>query len=573
MRTNDRPLMELLKEIHAGYLQLPDFQRDWIWDDSLIRTLIASVTSGFPIGAVMFLETTQSGLQISCRPLAGAPAECGKTIPRELILDGQQRLTSLYAVLMSGKPVVVRSESGRKDRRYYYLDIRKALDPEYDREDAVLSLPESRILTADFGRKEELNLTDRCAEYRRMMFPLHILMDFQAVQEWQNGLYALSEYDPDTIRLFTEFMTRVVLPVMKYEVPVILLERDTPRETVCKVFENVNRGGVPLTVFELNTAMYAMDHFSLRKDWEEKREKQLNASLLTDLDPAAFLMACTLYSTCLSGAATCRKKDILNLSLKDYKASSGAVTDGFTEAVKFLEEERIFSSRDLPYASQLIPLAVLCALLDRAGALRRQTCRQMLRRWYWCGVFGEMYGSATESRYAMDVTETMAWILNQGAEPSTVRDASFTERRLVALQGRGSAAYRGILALILQHHARDLMSGREMDFTFFLSENVDMHHIFPKGWCIREGIPKEKWNNIINRTPVSYSTNRAVGGSAPSKYLDRIEFRQIISRDDMDACLQSHGIPVEAIRSDDFGSFYQQRMAWLMAAVASAMGK
>lgn len=574
MRTNDRPILDLMKALHTGILQLPDFQRGWIWEDHRIRVLLASVTCGYPIGAAMFLETSDTGLQISCRPVEGTPSECGKTAPSELILDGQQRLTSLYAALYSKHPVPTKNEQGKPVSRFYYLDVGKALDPAAEREDAIVSVPENRILTTDFGRRETLNLTTAEMEYEAWMFPLNIILDFSAVQAWQNGLYAYRNYDPDTIRRFTALMTGVILPVMKAELPVILLERDTPREAVCRVFENVNTGGVPLTVFELNTAVYAMDHFRLRRDWEDRREKKLNSPLLEDLDPVSFLMACTLYTTYRKGVAvTCRKKDVLALALTDYKACCDGVTEGFQEAVKLLEEERIFQGRDLPYTAQLIPLGVLCALLNGEGALRRLNCRDKLRRWYWCGVFGEMYGSATETRYVNDVTEVTSWILKDGPEPRTVREATFSRERLQSLQNRQSAAYRGLIALILKNRARDLISGREMDFTFFLSENVDMHHIFPKGWCVRQRIDKQRWNSIVNRTPISYATNRAIGGAAPSQYLDRIEFRQIVSAKVMDECLASHWIRPETVRKDDFDAFYEYRLNCLAQAAAEAMGK
>ena len=144
----------------------------------------------------------------------------------------------------------------------------------------------------------------------------------------------------------------------------ILLGKDTPKEAVCQVFENVNTGGVSLTVFELVTAIFAMDDFELRKDWEDRREKYFGKDLLTVVDATAFLTACTLLSTYKKkGTVSCKKKDVLNLSLEEYKKYKDLLTEGFLEAEKILQEERIFLSRDLPYTTQFVPMAVLCALL------------------------------------------------------------------------------------------------------------------------------------------------------------------------------------------------------------------
>ena len=94
MQTNDRPISELMKDVHTGKAQLPDFQRGWVWDDNRIRALIASITSNFPIGAAMFLEYGNENIRFKYRVIEGAPAK--NAIPSELILDGQQRLTALY---------------------------------------------------------------------------------------------------------------------------------------------------------------------------------------------------------------------------------------------------------------------------------------------------------------------------------------------------------------------------------------------------------------------------------------------------------------------------------------------
>ena len=121
MQTNDRPISELMKDVHTGKAQLPDFQRGWVWDDNRIRALIASITSNFPIGAAMFLEYGNENIRFKYRVIEGAPAK--NAIPSELILDGQQRLTSMYSSLYSEKAVDTVTDKGQKIKRYYYIDI------------------------------------------------------------------------------------------------------------------------------------------------------------------------------------------------------------------------------------------------------------------------------------------------------------------------------------------------------------------------------------------------------------------------------------------------------------------
>lgn len=87
------------------------------------------------------------------------------------------------------------------------------------------------------------------------------------------------------------------MPTCQYKIPVILLSKETPKEAVCQVFENVNTGGVSLTVFELVTAIFAMDDFELRKDWEARKEKYFSGDLLSVITSTDFLVACTLLSS------------------------------------------------------------------------------------------------------------------------------------------------------------------------------------------------------------------------------------------------------------------------------------
>ena len=102
-QTDRLDLKRLLDEVHEGVLQLPDFQRDWVWDDMRIRDLLASVAQGWPIGAVLLLENGGE-LKFKLRCFEEAPEYPPSTAVR-LALDGQQRLTSLYLSLRSGKPV------------------------------------------------------------------------------------------------------------------------------------------------------------------------------------------------------------------------------------------------------------------------------------------------------------------------------------------------------------------------------------------------------------------------------------------------------------------------------------
>ena len=150
-QTNPYELSKLLEWCRAGELQLPDFQRSWVWDEDRIKSLIASISRAFPVGALMTLNTG-GPVNFKPRPVEGAPEAASKAVPRWLLLDGQQRMTSLFQVTIRNRVVHTGTPKNKKVRRWFYLDIRKAMDSTVDREEAVVGVPEDKVIRTDFGR-------------------------------------------------------------------------------------------------------------------------------------------------------------------------------------------------------------------------------------------------------------------------------------------------------------------------------------------------------------------------------------------------------------------------------------
>ena len=181
--------------------------------------------------------------------------------PDKLVLDGQQRLTSVFCAMCSKKVVETITEKKVEIKRFYYLDIKDCLSPEIDRVDAILSIPEDRKLMSDFGRKIDLDISTREKEFEHHMFPLNIVYDLMACSMWQNDYQKYHNYNPEILERYTRFSVEVLVPIQSYQVPVITLDKAIQKEAVCQVFENVNTGGVALTVFELVTATFAAEGF------------------------------------------------------------------------------------------------------------------------------------------------------------------------------------------------------------------------------------------------------------------------------------------------------------------------
>ena len=587
-------LENLLREIGKGKIQLPDFQRGWVWDDDEhIRSVVTSVSRSFPIGAVMTLQTG-GDVKFQPRLIEGIEFEGSTAAPERLILDGQQRLTSLYQGLMLPRAIVTRDEKNKEIERWYYVDIPKALGTAEERENAVIGVPADKIVRGVFGRDVLLDLSTREREYNEQMFPLHLVF---SSDDWFENWMKHWNYDRKKIELFNRFRNEFIDVFKTYPVPVIQLRRSTSKEAVCLVFEKVNTGGVSLTAFELLTATFAADGFNLREDWygiprgprgAKGRAERLGEAgmILRAVANTDFLQAVTLLFTydrrhkaLEAGAAgrdvpaiSCTKQTILDLELSDYLAHADAAEEGFRRARQFLWREKIFSARDLPYRTQLVPLAtILISLGDR---WQDDVIREKVRQWYWCGVLGEQYGSAIESRFARDFPEVVAWASENGSVPQTVQDCNFVTERLMSLRSRLSAAYKGLHALIMQKGgAADWCTGAGTDEQTYFDESIDIHHIFPRAWCDHRKIDSSIYNSILNKTALSATTNRFLGGDAPTIYLRRLQERQHVAPERVDGFLRTHFIEPEMVRTDNLQGMMAARAQVLCHEISQATGR
>jgi hypothetical protein len=510
-------------------------------------------------------------------------------------------MTSLYQVTIRNKVVETVTPKNKKVKRWFYINIRKALDLTADREEAILGVPEDRVIRTDFGREIVLDLSSADKEYAALMFPLTQVFDWD---KWQDGFdrHWRGDANESVREEFRAFKRQVLENFKYYRVPVIALDRSTSKEAVCVVFEKVNTGGKALDAFELVTAMYAASGHELRRDWygddvvqgrhhrftETMRPPGQRSGIIAGIANTDFLQAISLFHTRdrrrdaeNSGkvgkelpAVTCNRQALLNLPLEAYKLYETRVEQGFVQAAKFLHMQHIYRIFDLPYQSQIVPLAAI--LTDIGASWEHDANRKKLIQWYWNGVFGELYGSAVETRFARDFMEVPGW-LRGGPAPSTVSETLFRADRLKTMRMRLSAAYKGVNALLMKEGAQDFRSGQKFDHTVFFGENVDIHHIFPQEWCKTQGIKAEIYDSIINKTPLSYRTNRIIGGVAPSAYLAKLEKGSDgtpgVESKTLDGFLSSHLIDATLLRADAFDAFMADRQKRLLALIEQATGK
>ena len=211
---------------------------------------------------------------------------------------------------------------------------------------------------------------------------------------------------------------RVFIPLTQYKIPAIKLESDTSKEAVATVFEKVNTGGLPLNVFESPTATFAGDgeyfdahgtDFRLREDWDQTMAEIVKHPVLADFKNTDFLQAVSLLATLRRrqadvavgkpkpSAVSARREDILGLSLDEYLEWVSKLCAALPWVAHFLAGEHFHTARDLSYGTQLVPLLTFPVVLG--SDIDIHAVRGRIRQWFWCGVFGELYGSTVETKF------------------------------------------------------------------------------------------------------------------------------------------------------------------------------
>lgn len=572
-------LGEYVKWTRTGEIQLPDFQRGYKWEDERIRQLLVTVLRGHPMGAVMLLKSGNAQVRFKPRALDSVVLASG-TEAKYLLLDGQQRLTSLTQALSGTGVVSTKDDRGKLLERRYFVHMGTALSDPGRVDEAVVSIPGDGIRRTNFGKDVDLDLSTHIKQQTEGYFPLNLLYG-----DYMSWVFELEDHG-----LGKAFHKRFIQPAATYDIPAIVLDEDTDKAAVATVFEKVNIGGLPLNVFELLTATFAGDagyysatgeDFRLNDDWHDTQASWAHHPVLSTVSNTDFLQAVTMLATRKRNlnssadrapAISAKREDVLKLELEDYLEWRLPLREAFVWASTLLADWHVFAARDVPYASQLVPLAAIRVVLGKDADLIG--VRERLSRWYWCGVLGELYGSATETRFARDIEQVPAWARDESAPvPRSVADASFVESRLLSLRTRNAAAYKGIAALILSRGARDWMEAKELDKVQHKDLAVDIHHIFPQKWCNDQGIDEQLRESIVNKTTISARTNRVIGGVAPSSYLTTIQSKADIGSTALDGLLATHLIPAAQLRVDDFDAFFRNRRAALCDLVERAIGK
>ena len=584
--TRSEPLESVLADVHHGRIQLPDFQRDWVWTENSVRELIDSVSRGYPIGSLLFVDTRNKAAQFHARPFFSTPVEEGAVEAEKLVLDGQQRLTSLYQALYSDQGVILESFGrGRRPKdnsgRWIYVNIDLALN-ERDRSDALDVFPNNKERPA-FGGRPHLSLATREKEIHHGMFPIWITLgEGKAYDDWGMAYSAQSEQHREK---WLRFKQVFIEPIIRYQLPTVTLGRDCTLDALCLIFEKVNTTGVQLNVFDLLTARFSAQGFDLRSDWKQQVDRitfQPENDVLGRFSPIEFLQVMSLLASYQrkindpngNHAVTCRKKDLLNISLEEYKSWNERIVRAARRVSDHLRSLYIFDPEMVPYRFQILALTFLYAWYeDRLGLLERAS--EKLEFWFWATSLGEYYTKSGERNVAKDVDELVAWIEgDETNQPDSVTKVYFHADRLNTLESSTSAIYRALYALMMKQGALDLATGQRINDRLFAAESIELRPIFSPQWLKKHRVNSDvSYKSILNMTPIGKSAQKYFGTVGPKEYLYRLRTQLETHVADVQQRMASHLISYPDLDAESFNIVMTKRRNEVIRLIESALGR
>lgn len=594
MTQDKRPTERMLDEIDDGNYVIPHFQRGFEWDPGMVCDLFASVLDEYYTGTLLLWDLEYyNGSGDMWDVVEGVPEDRLADSPNYAILDGQQRLSSIYYALHS--PAM--TFPSRKSYYYFFLDMDACLREEYDGAVEYEYRLNPRD-TADFKNR----LPDLLPE--QGLFPLCLLRDaeFRNSETFEECLTAYHDRrnerghpvsEMSQMNLYREF-NGIFDRILNYRFSVEIL--DTAKlEEVCEIFTRINKKGMTLSTFDLMNAFLYPEGIALRKEWDEltghDQLKAVDNSMSTNV----------LKTIALRRREYCSSKYIYQLipgtevERRDTPGDSRVevpvgTVDEFRRlwdtAIEYSEaaRQRIINTGTHDFGAiknGFIPnttiLSVLAALLweydERfAETLEEPAFNDRLVRWYWSAALSRDYSGSSDTIMSQDYREMRAWFADDSEMPERIRtvDEEFVSNALDLQSVTQGGRYKAILGLFGLNNPKDFHTGRRLGT--YNATQIDDHHIFPKNV---EGLslPRERKHSILNRALILNETNRSeISNRRPSDYLRDI---QAVADETVEERLAEHLIPadgVDALWNDDFNGFIEARERAVLDEVRRRLG-
>ena len=533
-KPNTKKYDELISDVENGFIKVPKFQRDFVWDLNATAKLLDSILKGYPIGTFILWETYQRMndiKNIGGFDLPEIPAEHKV----QYVLDGQQRITSLFAAY-SGAQIKKPTEEKSTDYKDIVVNLEENLEEK-----------EKDIVTVK-GEAE-------------VFIPLHDVLNF----DYRMGKeLEQRNFDKDQIYQINVYSNNF----KTYEFSTVSL-RQNDIESAIEVFTRINTGGKVLTLFEIMSAKTydeAAD-FDMQNRWD-KFQKKLNDSKYEDISPSVLLQ---ILSLIISDSKECKRKTILGLDKSDIIAKWDEVISAIEKTIDhFRSVLRIPVSQILPYDTLIVPFAYFFLKTDKSPGGQQ---RKYLEELFWRSSLSQRYSSATDSKLAADIKKVD--LIIAGERPTYPEFKLFinSARDLREINfSTGNTICMSVLCILAYHEPKDFhTNGKVLLDNSYLKKasSKNFHHFFPRAFVRNLGNDAETpyANSIANITLVSAELNKKrIGAKAPSVYLG--DFAD--ENSELEHALSSHLIELghASIVQDDFTAFLKHRSEALYAEIS-----
>ena len=484
-----RSIQDLLSQIHRGEILLPEFQRGYVWTRDQVRGLVQSLYRKHPTGHLLIWSTYKPA------PVRGGKAAAGGH--SRMLLDGQQRLTTLY-VLFEGKA-----------------------PPFYEGESLFFDLY-FNVQTEEF-RFWQKSLMEKNPAWNSV---------HEFLREGLSGLLErLDQVDEDRREVIRQNLSRLSrldqLRDYTYTVDQVSGDEFSVDEVVT-IFNRVNKAGTPLTKADL-----ALAHVC--SIWPEARAEM--RAFQAEMAGHGFGVDFNFLVRCLSGVATgsvMLEGSFLKAPAAELQAAWKEMQAAFEHLVNVLRHEAFIDDLgDLPTNYVLVPVTIYLA--RQGGSFPTDAIKRRFIRWLYLAGLWARYSGATETKLQQDVV----LVAGRDLDPTPELEAAILrERGRVALEasdlaggGTGSAAARFSYVLARAREARDWFTGiRLYDKAVGKRNGLESHHIFPKAILTKAGfdsnVDRKIINELANRAFLTQKANRSIVATPPAEYLPQVEENQ-----------------------------------------------
>jgi hypothetical protein len=584
-------LGSLVEDLKKGHFAIPDFQREFEWQPWDVLELIKSVFMDYYIGTLLLWKGSKENFKmLSCEPIYGFN---GRSDSQHIVLDGQQRLTAIYYAFFRPE----KAFPGRTKPMVYFLNIQSFLEEDFENAFWYDSLTKKNIAL----------LNDTNQQYEQHIFPLGIMKEGTwGTSDWIKGYRDFwynkannseAQNNNENFLLYSEsaksFKEVIEELFNQYYISYIELDRDIDIAKVCDIFTQINSKGVRLDIFDLLNAILRPKDIYLKKMWHEaekdlsftdpKKMKIYVLQVMSILEQA-YCSAKYLYYLVPEAIKTIKKHDgsreqvVLVNSNEDFISRWNNSIKSLKRAIQSLKSPRDFGAIQpnfVPYPSIIPAYAAIKSYVENSDAINKLDIQTKIRKWYWSSIFTNRYSSSVESTSAKDFQDLKKWFLNDDDEPEIISEfiRSYRDIDLLHDNPKGSAIYNAIFNLFVINEARDWST-----FDLPEYESLDDHHIVPHS-IFHEQAGKTI-NSILNRTPLSSSTNRhIIRNRMPNEYIK--EMLENNEKEKVYKVLASHLISKKAVEillrepftKNDFDEFLQERLETIRNAIENQLIK